>query len=192
MFALFAVLAALGFVGCILSPSVEPPPPHHTSSYKDLTHKEDVVWNLVQCYKDRNIDRFKELLHLEYLWYNQNADVQNGAPEFNSRDQDIEMTDKLFKAANNQSPDPDLVVDRLDLSIASDPTGENWTAVDTLEGNPCEDCWQTLREYYITVEMNGGTKTLIGNDLVRMFVVPVTKDGIKHYYLRRAEDIKKP
>ncbi len=186
-FALFVVLTAIGFVGCILSPTEEPPKPHPSTNYKDLTNKEDVVTNLVQSYKDHNIDRFTELLHPDYLWYNQDADVANGAKEFNTRDEDIAMTHNLFLAADHHNPNPDKQVDRLDLSITSAP----WTQITELEGNPCEDCWQSTREYYITVELTGGTTTLIGNDLVNLTVVPITKDGTKHYYLRRADDRKK-
>ena len=189
VFVLFMVLAVVGFVGCILNPDVVAPKPHPISNYKDLTHKEDVVANLVQSYKDHNIEPLKELLHLEYIWYNQAADVQNGAPEFNTRDQDIAMNTRMFLAVNHDSSvDPAKWVDRLDLSITSAP----WTQITVLEGNPCEDCWQSTREYYITLEFAGGTTTLLGNDLVTFTVVPVTKDGIKHYYLRRADDLKKP
>jgi len=192
-FVLLVVLTAIGFVGCILSPTEEAPKEHPVSTYKDLTNKEDVVTNLVQSYKDHNIDRYTELLHPLYLWYNQNADVLNGAPPFYTRDEDIEMTRRMFLAVNHDaSIASDKWVDRLDLSIASDPTGTTWTHADTLEGSPCVDCWQSTRDYYITVELTGGTKTLIGTDLVTLYVVPITKDGIKHYYLRRADDIKKP
>jgi hypothetical protein len=183
------VLAAVGFAGCILSPTEEVPKKPSSSTYSDLTDKDGVVQNLLQSYKDHNIDRYNQLLHTAYLWYNQNADVLKGAPEFNTRDQDIAMTHNLFLAADHSSSiDPSKQVDRLDLSLA---TG-SWMPVDSLEGQPCQDCWQTTREYYITVEMTGGTTTYIGNDLVTLYVVPVTKEGVKHYYLRRADDIKKP
>ena len=191
VFVLLMVLAAVGFVGCILSPTEEVPQKPPSSNYKDLTNKEDIVTNLVQSYKDHNIDRYTELLHTEYLWYNQKADVAKGAPQFNTRDEDIAMTHNLFLAADHKSADPDKQVDRLDLSIQSDPTGDTWTHADTLNGSPCADCWQTTRDYYITVEMTGGTTTYIGNDLVTLYAVPVTKDGIKHYYLGRADDIPK-
>ena len=188
-FVLLVVLTAIGFVGCILSPTEEAPKTHPPSNYGNLTNKEDVVTNLVQSYKDHNIDRFTELLHPDYLWYNQNADVLAGAKEFNTRDEDIQMNHGLFLAVNHDASVPsDKWVDRLDLSITSAP----WKQDSTLEGSPCEDCWETTREYYITVELTGGTKTLIGNDLVTLYVVPTTKDGTKYYHLRRAGDIKKP
>ncbi|HVO76500.1 MAG TPA: hypothetical protein VMT60_00810, partial [Candidatus Bathyarchaeia archaeon] len=117
----------------------------------------------------------------------QSADVANGAPEFNTRDQDIALTNGLFLAADHRSPDPNKQVDRLDVSLAFAP----WTQITELEGSPCEDCWQSTREYYITVELTGGTTTYIGNDLVTMTVVPITKSGVKHYYLRRMDDTKK-
>jgi hypothetical protein len=183
-FALAAmVLVVLGCSDNSTEPKVTKP------RYPETTTKDIVIENLLKSYKDHNISQFEKLLHPDYIWYNQAGDVWNGAPDFYTRDEDIAHTRNLFLAADHSSSvDSTKWVDRLDLDISSGP----WLRVDTLMGNPCEDCWRTTREYYVVVEMARGVMTLMANDLVMLYVVPVTEDGTKLYYLRRADDIRKP
>lgn len=158
--------------------------------YPEATTKDIVISNFLLSYKDHNIAEFEKLLHADYVWYNEAMDVLgHGLPASYTRDQDIAHTRNLFLAANHDSSvATNRWVDRLDLSIASAP----WKQDSTLEGSPCEDCWETTREYYLVVELSGGALTYIANDLVTLYVVPITENGTKLYYLRRADDIKKP
>jgi hypothetical protein len=185
-FALAAmVLVVLGCSDNSTEPKVTKP------RYPEATTKDIVIENLLKSYKDHNITQFEKLLHADfYIWYNQARDVVSyGLPEFYTRDEDIAHTRNLFLAADHSSNvDSTKWVDRLALDISSGP----WIQVDTLMGNPCEDCWQTTREYYIVVELKGGIMTLIGNGLVTLFVAPVTENATKLYYLRRADDIMRP
>ena len=183
------VFSMVGVAGCILTPEVVPPEEKPKPTYKDLTHVEDVVTNLVQCYKEHNINRYKELLHDQYEWHNQDLDVQSGAveKEFNTRDEEIATHTKFFQAAEHQYPDPLKNIDRLELNIADAP----WIQIIEFENEPCEDCWTTTRIYDITVEFAGGASTLMGNDLVLLTVVPIKKNETTYYRLRRADDIKK-
>jgi len=181
------VFSMVGVAGCILTPEVVPPEEKPKPTYKDLTHVEDVVTNLVQCYKEHNINRYKELLHDQYEWHNQDLDVQGGMDEFNTRDEEITTHTKFFQAAEHQYPVPSMNIDRLELNIAYAP----WIQIVEFEGEPCADCWETQRLYDITVEFAGGTSTLMGNDNVKLTVVPIQKDGTTYYRLRRADDMKK-
>jgi hypothetical protein len=182
-------IALIGFAGCILSPTEEPPKDKPVVVYKDLKDKEDVPYNLVQCYNAHNIDRYMELLHEQYEWHNQDWDVQNnpGMKEFNTRDEEITTHRNFFKAAALQyTEDPTKNIDKLELVIADAP----WVQITEFEGDPCADCWTTTRIYTITVEFVGGASTLVGNDLVQLTVMGVPKDGTTYYRLRRADDIK--
>ena len=186
VFCVLIAFAVIGFAGCILTPTEVPPKDKPVPVYRDLKNKDDVPYNFVQCYKEHNLNRYMELLHDQYEWHNQDLDVQGGMKEFNTRDEEITTHRNLFLAAEHQYPDPLKNIDKLDLAIQNAP----WIQITEFEGNPCEDCWQTTREYFITVEFAGGTSILMGNDLVTLTVVGVPKDGTTYYRLRRADDIK--
>lgn len=185
-FLLIAVFALIGYSGCILSPDEEVPEPQPKPTYKSLTDKENIIYNLMQCYKEHNLTRFEELLHPDYVWYNQ----EGSTPEYNERAQDIYLTDRMFLAAEGKHPDPKLWLDKLELSIVQQ--GGYWTQVFVIGEVACDDCWETTREYYITAVISGGATTYIGNDLVKFIAIGVDKDGQRIYQLLRADDIKKP
>jgi hypothetical protein len=185
-FMTLAVFALIGYSGCILSPNEEVPVKPPVATYKSLTDKENLIYNLMQCYKEHNKNRFIELLHTDYVWYNQ----AGSNPEYLTRTQDIDQTSKMFDAAEGNYPNPDLWIDKLELSIVQQ--GVYWTPLTEIEGVPCTDCWETTRDYYITAVVNGGNLTYIGNDLVKFIAIGVDKDGQRIYQLRRADDIKRP
>jgi hypothetical protein len=184
-FLALAVFALIGYSGCILSPDEEVPLPEVKPSYKPLTDKENIIYNLMQCYKEHNIDRYDELLHPDFVWYNQPGSI----PEFNDRPQDVYLTGRMFLAAENKHPKPEVWLDKLELTIVQQ--GQYWTKIDSLEAAPCDDCWETTRDYYITAVTSGGKMTYIGNDLVQFIAKGVDLNGQRIYQLRRADDMKK-
>jgi len=183
-FLLVAVFAMIGYSGCILSPDEEPPPPKPESKYLPLTAKENVLLNLVQCYTDHNIVRYDELLHPDFIWYNQ----EGLTPQFFDRATDVDKTGKMFLAAENKYSDPLLWIELLTLKIYPG----TWLQITEFEQAPCEDCWETTRTYEISARMNGGEKTYVGYDEVRFILVSVDKGGQRIYQIRRADDIKRP
>jgi hypothetical protein len=182
---LLPLLSLLAVSGCILSPEKDPDPPDPTDNFKPLTTKENVLYNLVQSYKFADIEKYQELLHLDYIWRNQDSDIAAGKvpSEFFTRDQDIQGTHGLFKAFLGTHPDPSVEVDGIELTIQPGA----WQEITEVDGSPCEDCWETSRIYEITVRTP--TKTWYGNDLVKFIVVPVDQNGQKLYKLRRGDDI---
>lgn len=186
---LFLMMAAvIGFGGCILSPTEELPD-KPKPIWKDLTQKEDVIDNLVLSYKAHDIAHYEELLHADYLWYNQTTDVQ--LDPYWARDEEVTKVGKMFLAAESRHPDPTKWLDRLDLWIATDATGDSWEQADSVNGAPCDNCWQTMREYSIQLVMAEGDLTINGNDNVQFTVKGVEKGGKTIYLLLRADDIKK-
>ena len=173
-----SLLIAFAF-GCILDPKEDiKKPPDPTDNFKDLTNREDVVTNLLESYKKRDDARFAELLHDEYLWYMQTRDLQPGEEQYWSRSRDIEATHFIFENAV-----------RLELTI----TPHEWMPLTELGGEPCEDCWETQREYYITAQFQPEGTIYNGNDLVKFVIVPVNDagdGGRKEYRLRLAYDIE--
>jgi len=156
---------------------------------KPLTTKENVIYNLVLAYKTADLNCYLELLHEEFTFRVQERDVvQLGLPEYWTREEDSILTRKIFLAAKGQHPDSNRNIDRLELTIEDG----SWQQVSDFQGQPCDSCWQTTREYFITVVMEGGNTTLNGNDLVQFTIVPVMEEGKKLYKIGRADDLQKP
>ena len=179
-FLAFAVFALIGYSGCILSPDEEAPQPQPKPTYKSLTEKENIIFNLMQCYKEHNLTRYEELLDPGFVWHNQDD-------TFNDRAKDVEQTGKMFSAADGKYPDPLLWLDKLEVSISQPGT---WYKMTDLDGVPCDDCWDTTRDYYITAVISGGSTTYIGNDRIRFIAIGVMKGNQKVYLLRHMYDTK--
>jgi hypothetical protein len=180
---LMVVIAAIGFVGCILSPTEEPPDkPPTTGTFKALTDKENIIDNLMQSYTQRDKPHFEELLNINYEWHNQDETI-------NDRATDIEQTNRLFDMANS-SPNipPQWWLDKLELTIAQPGP---WQQIDSLGTVACDDCWETTRDYYILARLNGGATTYIGNDKVTLIAKGVMSGNQKIYQLMHMYDLKK-
>jgi hypothetical protein len=179
-FLLLAVFSVIGYSGCILSPDEEVPQPQSPATYKPLTEKENLIYNLMQSYKEHNIARYEELLDPLYLWHDQDDAIKERAV-------DVDKTGKLFAAAENTYSDPKLWIEKLELTIYAG----TWDQILEIDGAACSDCWQTTRDYYISARMTGGTLTYIGNDQAIFIVMGVNKGGQKIYQIRHIYDIKK-
>jgi hypothetical protein len=175
-------------LGCLFGPDKDKAPPP-ANDFKPLTDKENVIYNLVLSYDRADIAHYNELLHADYLWYMQPRDIMMVHDTFWTRAQDLSATENLFQSTRGQNSDPQWNVTKLQLDIKS----ASWSLYpDSIPGcpYPCTDCWQTTREYYVTVGTEGGD-TFIANDLVLFVVVPVEAGGKTLYKLWRAEDIEK-
>lgn len=184
-FLALAAFALIVYSGCILSPDEEAPEPQPKPTYKPLTERENLIYNLIQCYKEHNITRYEELLHPDFIWYNQ----PGATPEYNDRTQDVYLTGRMFLAAEGKHPNPQVWLDKLELNI--DQVASTWTQVADIAGVPCTDCWETTRAYYITAVISGGSTTYIGDDTVKFIVIGVDQSGTKIYQFLRMDDIPK-
>ena len=185
------VAAALG---CLLFAAAcsdsDPVSPKTEAKFKQLTDKENLIYNLMQSYKYCNIEEYTKLLHTDYIWTNQEQDViQLGMPVFYSRDTDIEKTGNMFKAKLGVHPDPSMKLDRLNLTIIS---AGSWQQVAEFGGEPCEDCWETTRNYSLELHFTASDMFLISYDLVRFTVAGVQANGRTEYRILRADDIDDP
>jgi hypothetical protein len=188
----YITIAAL-FVayGCILSPDKGGGGGDNqdTTGFRPLTDKENVIFNLMLSYKRADINQYGDLLHDQYTWHNQLDPSTPNLEEQWTRTQDYNATHNMFMSTRGSNPDPKWNVIKLELDIKN----ASWSLYpDSIPGYPypCTDCWQTTREYYITLATEGGD-TYIGNDLCLFIVVPVNRGGQKIYQLWRAEDIPK-
>ena len=180
-------------LGCILSPEEEiRPDPNPVEDYKDLTAPQNLIDNLVLCYKNKDAVKYEELLlstddgdyGREYYWFFQEGDVTTLGEESIPRDIDAQRTRYMFAAAN-QSPEKQEhpIIDKLQLEIYDG----TWTSADSLWGEPCEDCWYTKRQYYISILI--GEDTIYGDDFVQFYVVPVQEGEVTTYRIALALDV---
>lgn len=185
---LLPLLSILAASGCILSPGGgdEPPPPVVT--YKPLTDKENLIYNLQQTYADCNISEYQKLLHQDYIWYNQAEDVQNGKDPFYTRAQDVTYQQNMFAAKLGTYPDPTKAIDVLKLTIDA----ASWQELTDIGGVPCTDCWMTTRPYHLELHIPSQDLTYLGNDLIAFYVVAVTANNRKEYRIYRMDDINDP
>jgi len=186
--AALALAACMVFAfGCIFGNDDDDNKPTPVPDFKALTDKENVIYNLVQSYAKADITHYDELLHADYLWYFNPSDVvMGGLDTFWTRAQDVAATTNIFKAAKGQAVDPDMNITNLDLAIAS----SSWASVDSIDGSPCDDCWETTREYSLTLVMQS-SDVHVASGLVMFIVVPVDDGGTKLYKLWRADDLPK-
>jgi hypothetical protein len=190
---LVAVTIILSYsFGCILSPEEEiRPDPKPPAEFKDLTTPENLIHNLVLSYQDLNIIEYTKLLLKTddgsygkgYYWYFQEADVIAGE-EYLDGETDITRTGNLFLAAKATPAKPEHpIIDRYGLEIAAG----TWQAVDSLWGEPCEDCWYTSRGYYVYIEYGGDR--IYGDDQIKFYVVPVQEGDVTTYRIATAFDV---
>ncbi len=186
-----ALLTSVFYIGCILDPKPDKNPPDlgPQKEFKPLTEKENVVYNLVLSYERTDITHYEELLHEDYIWKNQDRYVDEIGEEIFLREEDIRMVTNIFNAANGRPRTGQSPIDKLSLTIpVYDDPDKYWSAwTDTINGEPCEDCWQTTRPYELNVDI--GQKTLHADDKIQLVIVPVIEGGVKKYKILRAYDL---
>jgi hypothetical protein len=173
-----AIILALGLIysfGCIFDPKPdEGPDPGPQIEWPDLTQKEDVVEYMLLTYKHREYERYKDLLHLEYVWFLQPRDAKEYNTTSLSYSEDIDGTEKLFKKA-------------VMLELEIDPG--TWNEIQQVGEEPCPGCWETDRVYRIQAQLPNSDIIYMGNDHVKFIIVPVEEGGKTKYKIRWAYDI---
>ena len=180
----FLVLLMFYTFGCILNPKEDiKPDPIPPPEFKDRTEREHVIENMELSYQVTDLEHYKELLHMDYIWH-----MQEGSdPEFLSRDQDINATKGIFDSKKFGHPDENKRIERLELQIYDG----RWDSLHSIEGEPCSDCWYSERVYDITIDVASGT-TIHGYDRVDFYIVGADEGGKRKYKIIRADDVELP
>lgn len=160
---------------CIFSPkpSDDPPPPVRID-WPDMTGKDDVVKTVVLCHENPKVNesavRYEGLLHSKYIFVLDDQDVEPGGETFLTRAYDIESTKWLFE---NET--------LLELAVTPE-TGGTWEEITELDGEPCENCWEGIRDYVIRAQI-GDDETIYqaspGAASVTIIVAPNESDPTK-------------
>ena len=168
----------------------EPPPP---PEYAALTSPGNLVHNLVLSYAYLDIEEYASLLlstedgdyGREYRWYFQSEDAAEIGSDYWTRLKDIEVTNNLFRAASGTPVNPfhtkleDLFLDIMMYTP--------WFTIDSLWGEPCEDCWSIVVPYDIRIDFDGDR--IYGDDLVEFFIVPIDEGDVTTYRIASMRDV---
>ncbi len=192
VFACIALLTLALFVSGCSDDSSPAGPEQETPEFRALTSPGNLIYNLVLSYQQLSIEEYSRLLlsadegdyGQEYHWFNQAEDVSILGEEYYARDEDISRTNNLFQAAKGTPTKPEHpVIDKLGLEIESG----QWVLVDSLWGEPCDDCWETERGYYIKIKFE--SDDVHSDDRVKFVVVPVQSGDVTEYRIAKALDI---
>ena len=99
------LLIMLGAGGCIFSPNDVPPgpkPPPITYPFPDT--EEKLMSNFQNAYSEMYMDEYRNILHSDYKFFYQQADIDNLglASDHHNRDEELQTTGHIF--SHNPSP----------------------------------------------------------------------------------------
>jgi len=187
--ALIAVaLLMTSLPGCILDPKEtveeqkkEPVEWPDRTDIEDCIEIIDLVYN-----REKDVEKYKEVLLKPsqddsdplsdgFYWWNQKEDVDEGRiEEFWGYSVEWMSTAGLLQHEQGMS---------LDMFPGT------WESISDFRGGPCEDCWETIRSYYLDVKLDNGMN-YIGDFFVK-FVVGPDPDNPDRYVIYQMEDLRK-
>jgi len=160
------VTALLASPACIFDPKEDPViPVDDPIVWPDMTNRDDVIKTIVLAYENRtdgeSLSRYNALVHTGYFFGLAPGDVEPGDSPIMTRAEDIASTEFLF--------DTDLTA-VLELTIT--PEEGSWYEYTELDGEPCENCFGTERQYFIRVQFEDET-TIFQSPPGRAFAVVI-------------------
>jgi hypothetical protein len=170
---------------CIFDPKeneeikVDPP-----VEWPDRTSRDDVIEIVVLSYQEQNrdpdqaISKYRDVLHSQYFFRLHPDDVEPGGSQIMPRLEDEASTEWIF---GNET--------MLELEITD--VGA-WDPIAEVEGEPCENCWETTRQYYVQAQF-GDETTIFQSPPERAFVTiiaaPDENDPENKWVLRAMFDL---
>ena len=164
---LLLISALLAAPSCIFDPKEDPYiPPDEPIEWPDMTDRDDVIKTVVLAYENprdgESESRYNALLHSQYFFKLHPDDVEIGESQIMSRTEDLASTEWIFTEHT-----------MLELTITE--TG-SWDPIAEVEGEPCENCWETTRQYFVRAQF-GDEQTIWQSPPERAFVtIIVTPD----------------
>ena len=182
---LLLIAAMLVSPSCIFDPKeneeikVDPP-----VEWPDRTSRDDVIEIVVLSYQEQNrdpdqaISKYRDVLHSQYFFRLHPDDVEPGGSQIMARLEDEASTEWIF---GNET--------MLELEITD--VGA-WDPIAEVEGEPCENCWETTRQYYVQAQF-GDETTIFQSPPERAFVTiiaaPDENDPENKWVLRAMFDL---
>jgi hypothetical protein len=166
-----AVAAAVLASGC----SENEGPSTGVNPYRDLTEREDCIDNLIISHKRKDIEEYATLLHEEYIWYGGKWGLFSDELGSLDRIEDIDLTEEIFQNTL-----------QLDLDI----DGGVWEEIDEAGGNPCTDCWGTIRAYHFLARDAAEERYWMSDERIRVIVKPIDDGGTVRYRIHAIYNIE--
>jgi hypothetical protein len=145
----------------VLSCSEDPAAPEEDegTDWPPMTDRDDVIETLVLTWNNprdgESVSKYNALLHSLYFYRLHENDVNPGESPIMTRSEDIASTEWIFD-----------VHTICELSVTA--TGA-WYEYPELEGEPCSNCWETTRNYFVRVQF-GDETTIYQSPPERAFV----------------------
>jgi hypothetical protein len=180
---LLLIAALLMSPSCIFDPKEDPViPPDDPIEWPDMTQRDHVIQTVMLCYANPKnseaVEKYNGLLHSEYFFGLAEGDVQPGEPPIMDRAVDIKSTEGIFEFES-----------LLELTIT--PETGSWYEYFELEGEPCENCYASERQYFIRAQF-GDEETIwqspVGKAFMSVIVSPDESDPNK-WVLRAIYDL---
>ncbi len=180
---LLLITALLASPSCIFDPKPDPEPaPIVEIDWPDMTDKDHAIKTILLCYdnpKDsESMSKYNALLHSQYFFGLDDGDVPVGGSPIMTRAEDIRSTEKIFEFETM-------------LELAIDPEIGSWEEYPVLDEEPCENCRETQRQYFIRAQFNDETticQSPVGRASVSIIVSPDENDSSK-WVLRAMYDL---
>lgn len=141
--------------------------------WPDMTSMDDVVEVLMLTYanpKDgESTAKYNALLHSQYFFGLDIRDYIGGGSPILTRSDDITSTEAIF-----------MYECLLELTLS--PLEGTWEEYPLLAGDPCVNCWQSTREYFVRAQFDDeGTiyTSPVGHAHVSIIVAPDESDSSK-------------
>jgi len=171
---LLLITALLASPSCIFDPKEDPvPPPPNPVVWPDMTERDHVIKTVILCYENpKNGEagsRYNALLQSVYFFGLAAGDVEPGEPNIMDRSTDIRSTEGIFEYET-----------MLELTIT--PEEGSWYEYPELDGEPCENCYATERQYFIRAQFGDeGTiyQSPVGKAFLSVIVSPDENDETK-------------
>jgi hypothetical protein len=180
---LLLITVLLAPQSCIFDPQEDPDDrPVDPIDWPDMTERDDVIKMVILCYENPKnagaVSRYNGLLESGYFFKFADGDVEPGDPTIMERVVDIKSTEGIFEFES-----------MLELTIT--PEKGSWYEYLELEGEPCENCWSTERQYFIRAQFGDEETTYqspVGRAYLTVIVSPDEDDASK-WVLRAIFDL---
>lgn len=143
-------LTVTGVTSCIFDPDTKTPPVVPDNPIKDLTHKEDVIYNMETAYNTRRIDVYDGVLDDNFTFFLSPGDVGGGLPEQWDRTVEKDVNQKLFDKNNTTLPCQSIFMD-----IRAEE-GVSWTQFNPASA-PSETWYSTTLFYDFKIQIDPNT-----------------------------------
>ncbi len=182
---LLLITALLASPACIFDPKEDPViPVDEPIPWPDMTNRDDVIKTVVLAYENRSdggaLSRYNALIHTQYFFGLAPGDVDPDFGPIMTRAQDIESTEFLFDANKTAV-----------LVLTITPEEGSWYEYPELDGEPCENCYGTERQYFIRAQFEDETtiyQSPPGRAFAVVIVAPDENDSTK-WVLRAMYDL---